>query len=262
MPASPIFLANNMNTLDKAICLTACGLPAFFCSRSKRPTLEGGFHNATTDPVALKGLYERAPGALIGVPCGTKFVVIDPDLQHRPARQWWKANKDRLPVTRRHRTASGGWHILFKPHTDFHTNITIHPNVDTRGLGSYVIWWPAEGYPVVNADILAEVPDWIIAAMPETADSPARHIPDTPLAAYLAKSASPEAAFAGILRKMALARPGERQSLTFWCANRTAELINEGRLERNDAIAALEDVALSTGLAPRRVNEVIRRVLP
>jgi hypothetical protein len=258
--ASPIFLAMTMNTLDKAIRLAACGLPAFFCGRSKRPTLEGGFHNATTDAAALKLLYDKAPGALIGVPCGIKFVVIDPDLQHRPAREWWKANKDRLPVTRRHRTASGGWHILFKPHPDFRTNVTVHPNVDTRGLGSYAIWWPAEGYSVINANIPADVPDWIIAAMPETVDSPVRHIPDTPLAAYLAENASPEAAFAGILRKMASARPGERQSLTFWCANRTAEMIRDGKLLHYDAFAALADVARFTGLAPRQIDEVLRRI--
>ena len=158
-----------MNTLEKAIRLAAAGLPVFFCSRSKRPTLEGGFHNATTDPAQIKFLYDKAPGDLIGVPCGIKFDVIDPDLQHRPAREWWKANKDRLPPTRMHRTGSGGWHLLFKSHPDFCTGATVHANVDTRGLGGYIIWWPAEGHTVVNPQMLADVPDWIIAAMPEPA---------------------------------------------------------------------------------------------
>jgi hypothetical protein len=254
-----------MNTLEKAMRLAEAGLPVFFCSRSKRPTLDGGFHNATTDPVQIRFLYDKAPGDLIGVPCGIKFDVVDPDLQHRPAREWWKANKHRIPPTRMHRTASGGWHLLFKPHPDFRTGVTVHANVDTRALGGYVIWWPAEGHAVVNAHALAEIPDWILKAMPEPSVHDARFTTavvnrqSTPLESYLANTAPPEAVLAGILRKLASAQPGEKQRLTFWCANRAAEMIRDGKLER-DALAAVADVALFTGLAPRRVHEVIRRI--
>jgi Bifunctional DNA primase/polymerase, N-terminal len=245
-----------MDTLAKAIRLAERGLPVFFCGRSKRPTLEGGFHNATTNVETLRLHYEKAGGDLIGIPCGQKFVVIDPDLQHRAARQWLKENKDRIPVTRTHRTASGGLHFLFKPHPAFRHGVTVHD-----------IWWPAEGLPVYNADTLAEVPDWLIEAMPPALPREERGIAvvdlTTPLGAYLASAdvpASPEAAFAGVLRKMASARQGERQCLAFWCANRTFELIRDGGLDHADAIAALEDVALSTGLHQRQVREVIQRV--
>jgi hypothetical protein len=101
-----------MNTLEKAIRLAERGLPVFFCGRSKRPTMEGGFHNATTKLETLRLHYEKAGGDLIGVPCGVKFVVVDPDLQHRAARQWLKSNKDRIPIMRTHRTASGGLHFI------------------------------------------------------------------------------------------------------------------------------------------------------
>jgi hypothetical protein len=37
-------------------------------------------------------------------------------------------------------------------------------------------------------------------------------------------------------------------------------LIRDGRLDHHDALAALADVARFTGLAPRQVDEVIRRV--
>jgi hypothetical protein len=255
-----------MDTLQKAINLTQRGLSVFFCARSKRPTLEGGFHNATTDTATLLIHYEKAGGDLIGVPCGQKFVVIDPDLQHKPAREWLKINRDRIPVTRTHRTASGGLHFLFKPHPNFRTNVTVHQNVDTRGLGSYVIWWPAEGLPVFNPNVIAEVPQWILDAMPAAGPREERALTvvdrATPLGAYLvnAEVAEPEAAFAGILRKMANAQPGEKQCICFWCANRTFELIRDGSLDHADAVAAFEGVALSTGLAPRRVAEVLRRV--
>lgn len=249
-------------TLNKALALAKRNLPVFFCGRSKRPTLEGGFHNASTDPARIKELYEMAPGALIGVPAGEKFVVVDPDLQHRPARQWWKANKDRLPLTRMHRTASGGLHLLFKPHPEFRTGVTLGANVDTRSLGGYIIWWPAEGYPVTNPNTIAEVPGWIIDALPEPAPERERlcAIDHTnPIDAYVTETISPNAAFAGILKKMAQAKKGERQSLTFWCANRTCEMIRDGLLSA-DALIALEDVALSTGITLDRVVEVLRRV--
>jgi hypothetical protein len=87
--------------------------------------------------------------------------------------------------------------------------------------------------------------------------------PTTPFGAYLASEdvpASTEAAFAGILRTMAGARQGERQCVCFWCANRTFELIRDGGLDHADAVAALEDVAVSAGLSLRRVSEVIQRV--
>jgi Bifunctional DNA primase/polymerase, N-terminal len=249
-------------TLDKALALAQRGLPVFFCGRSKRPTLEGGFHNATTRPEEITRLYEKAPGALIGVPTGIKFCVVDPDLQHKPARQWLKANKHRIPITRTHRTASGGLHLLFKPHPDFRTGVTVDLNVDCRGLGGYVIWWPAQGYPVFNPNVLAEVPDWIIKALPAPSHERKEACAtdrSTPIGAYLTDTVSPDAAFAGILSKMAQAKKGERQNLTFWCANRTCELIRDGLLSP-DALTALEDVALSTGIAPDRVAEVLRRV--
>ena len=57
-------------TLHKAIRLGQQGIPVFFCSFSKRPTLPGGFHNAVAAEAAIRALYEKAPGPLIGVPTG------------------------------------------------------------------------------------------------------------------------------------------------------------------------------------------------
>jgi Bifunctional DNA primase/polymerase, N-terminal len=253
---------HNNDTLDKALALAKRGLPVFFCSRTKRPTLIGGFHNASTDPTRIKELYETAPGPLIGVPTGIKFCVVDPDLQHKPARDWWKANKDRLPITRRHRTASGGWHILFKPHPGFRTGVTVAQNVDTRADGGYIIWWPAEGYQIVNPNLLTEVPAWILEAIPPEREGIERAsglINRSPLDTYLAGCSSPEAALAGILHTMARARNGERQCICFWSANRIGEMVAAGLLTA-EAFDALGDVAVDAGLAAHRVADVLRRV--
>ena len=82
----------------------------------------------------------------------------------------------------------------------------------------------------------------------------------TPIESYLAQQTSPEARFGGILQTMAGAKIGERQKLAFWCFNRTCEMIRDGDLLRDDALEALADVALSTGLPAKQVDEVMHRV--
>jgi hypothetical protein len=253
-----------VDTLENALALAQRNLPVFFCARSKRPTLVGGFHNASTNPARIRELYEMAPGPLIGVPTGTRFCVVDPDLQHKPARDWWKANKDRLPITGTHRTASGGLHLLFRPHPNFRNGTTIAPNVDCKGHGGYVIWWPAEGRQITHPNVLAEVPEWILDAMPESPPerrewSQGEINTNTPIGAYLAEAISADAIFAGILKSMAHARKGERQCICFWCANRVAEMVRDGLLTA-EAFDALGDVAMTTGLVAHRIDDVLRRV--
>ena len=89
------------NALLGALELAAQGLPCFALNRNKRPTLQGGFYNATTDTRELRALWERGPGTLIGVPCGHRsmFDVLDIDLVKHPetAGAWWKDNKDTIP---------------------------------------------------------------------------------------------------------------------------------------------------------------------
>jgi hypothetical protein len=52
----------------------------------------------------------------------------------------------------------------------------------------------------------------------------------------------------GILRTIAGAREGERNTLTFWGACRLAEMVQRGELSRNDAIALTIEAASRTGL--------------
>ena len=131
---------------------------------TSRPFTAHGFKNASTDPDVIRRWWTRWPDALIGVPTGIKFCVVDVDLQHPEAQEWYgRAN---LPVTRTHITRSGGRHLLFRPHDEFRCSAgKIWKHVDTRGLGGYIIWWPAEELEVLHAGIVAEVPGWIIAKL-------------------------------------------------------------------------------------------------
>ena len=139
-------------------------LPIFPCDNDKRPFTAHGFNDASTDPDLIRRWWTRWPDALIGVPTGIKFCVIDVDLQHPEAQEWYgRAN---LPVTRTHVTSSGGRHLLFQPHDEFRCSAgKIWKHVDTRGRGGYIIWWPAEGLEVLHAGTVAEVPGWIIAKL-------------------------------------------------------------------------------------------------
>ena len=94
-----------------ALALAAQGLGVFPCWRSsKKPYTTHGFKDASVDPSVIAGWWARWPDALIGVPTGIKFVVLDADLQHREAQEWYgRAN---LPLTRNHLYALGALSLM------------------------------------------------------------------------------------------------------------------------------------------------------
>jgi len=181
----------------------------------KKPLTSHGFKDAVCDPSVIRRWWNRWSDALIGVPTGIKFDVIDLDLQHAEAQQWLDSNAHRLPATRAHRTRSGGQHMLFRPDPAIKcTSGKLHPHVDTRGLGGYCIWWPAEGLPVEHAALLADVPEWILEALrPKSLPAP------EPTCGY----DSAGAWLRGLVRVVAGASEGQRNRALFWAACRAGE---------------------------------------
>jgi hypothetical protein len=96
---------------DKALELASKGHSVFPCRADKTPLTERGFKDASTDFNTINRWWAYRPDALIGVPAGEKFVVVDCDLQHTEAQQWY-ADAD-LPPTRIHERlaemTAAGW---------------------------------------------------------------------------------------------------------------------------------------------------------
>ena len=119
-----------------------------FRVRRKRPATPHGFLDASADPVVLRELWTKYAGPLVGVRtgCSSGIDVLDLDRKHREATGVVeRSHRDCLPITRVHRTRSGGLHLVLPPsarHAMLDRPARV-PGIDGRGDGGYVIWWPA-----------------------------------------------------------------------------------------------------------------------
>jgi hypothetical protein len=232
-----------------ALRLAERAIPVFPCKPdNKAPYTEHGFHDASRDEAQIRAWWRQYPEALIGVPTGLKLVVLDLDLQHREAQEWYgRAN---LPPSRTHVTRSGGRHLLFQPHPAVkNTAGKIWPHVDTRGLGGYIIWWPATGLEIMHAGVLEPVPAWIIKRLnpPERSNIATRAV-----RRVLRGDRDLEPLCLEIMR----ARNGERNCITFWAACRLAEHVRNGQLGRWDMIGLVVEAASRNGLPRNEAHKI------
>jgi hypothetical protein len=238
----------------------AARMPIFPCinapgtENDKKPLTAHGFKDASTNADLIRHWWTRWPNALIAVPAGINFVAVDLDLQHVEAQRWLDENRDRFPITRTHATRSGGRHLLFKPDPRVRCATgKIAPHIDTRGRGGYIIWWPAIGLQVQNPAVLAPVPEAIIAALKPP---PQKNIPATP--GHFKMS---DGKLAGILRTIARAPEGQRNSLTFWGACRIAEMVAVGALSDSEALELIIEAASRAGLPAAEAKRTAQSAL-
>jgi hypothetical protein len=247
---------------DHARGLARQGVPAFPCKnvpndpeQHKAPLTDRGFKDASTDEAVICGWWQCWPNALVGA-VAERFCVIDIDLHHAEARAWLDRHRNKIPITRTHRTQRGGVHLLFRPHAEVGCSVGIlAPHVDTRGQGKgYVIWWPAHGFEVLHREVIAVVPKWIVTALrPATPEPMSRatslkRLSDTFVTAKLA----------GIISRAASAQEGERNSVAFWCGCRLAEMVRDQMIGREEAMALLIEAAARSGLAQREILKTAR----
>ena len=170
-------------TIIEAAAFLAQQWPVFPCAGNKQPLTEHGLHDAVEGEAQARALFQRPGVAMIGVPTGARsgFVVIDLDIKGgQPGLEWLAANEHRIPATRRHRTQSGGLHLLFaNPEGRRIRNSVskVAPGVDVRGQGGYVIVPPSPGYTIVNDAMPAPMPAWLLDLLDPPAPAPAAPAP-------------------------------------------------------------------------------------
>jgi hypothetical protein len=238
-----------MSPLAAAIELGAKGVPCFPCATNKRPTCPDGFYSAETDADALRELWAKYPGLLIGARTGAAsgLAVVDIDAKHVNGIDWLKSNERRLPRTRVHGTRSGGYHLLFCHADGLNCTVSrIARGVDTRADGGYVIWWPAAGLPVVCDAPFAPWPHWLTKALK----------PKQQPVLKCSRVVTP-GAIAGLVRFVAGIREGERNVATYWAACRAGELVAQGLIDPGFAEALIVEAATRTGIKTAEAKRTV-----
>ncbi|WP_215754222.1 bifunctional DNA primase/polymerase [Acetobacter sp. P5B1] len=140
--------------------------PIFPCGKNKRPLTEHGFKDASTDEERVKAMFRACPGARIGMPTGraSGIFVIDIDTKDGPHAQDWMVGLNLHNGTKCVKTQSGGYHLWYRmPDVELrNTQSKLHPNVDTRGEGGYVLIPPSDGYYEFNDLEPAELPEFLL----------------------------------------------------------------------------------------------------
>ena len=240
--------------LDHALRLAARGIEVFPCKvANKAPLTEYGFKDASTDADTIKAWWCDHPDALIGVPTGIKFVVLDFDFQHSEAQAFYaRAN---LPLTRTHITRSGGRHLLLKPDKRVKctagkigpTSIRADSAATSSGgplmalTSCMAVSWPSA--------------EWVMRRL-----NPA-HPQVAPLSLRPFRS---DKDLEPLIRVILRAREGERNTATFWAACRIAEHVRTGQVSPGDMVGIIVEAAGRTGLphaeAKRIANSALRAV--
>ena len=252
-----------MNALEMAAlgAALALGLPAFPCRPDKTPASPHGFRDAVADPAALRELWRRHPGPLVGVPTGeaSGLDALDIDAPRHPeAATWFATRHEHLPETRIHRTRSGGLHLLFQ-HSDGLRCWTGRPvsGIDGRATGGYIIWWPAAGEPVVQCAPPAPWPAWLLGELtPAPSRAPTWDRPTPYRGSRYGRAALQHAA-----ERVARAPSGARNAALNAEAYSVARLVAAGLLDGQEVADTLAAAAIAAGLGPRETLATLRSAL-
>jgi hypothetical protein len=233
--------------------LARAGLAVFPCHAGKAPATPRGFHDAAREPDAVAQLWRRHPGPLIGVATGeaSGIAVLDIDHQHGGAA-WWEAHRGRLPVTRAHRTRSGGLHLVFRHRAGLRCSVArIARGVDVRAEGGCVIWWPAAGLPVLETADFAAWPEWLanLAAPPPP--------PPPPPAPFKHVGRYAAAAIRRAVEHVAGTAEGGRNHALNAETFSLMRLVREGLLGQAEILSAMTGAGLASGLGQREVERTV-----
>jgi hypothetical protein len=128
----------------------------------------------------------------------------------------------------------------------------IAAGIDVRANGGYIMWWPANGLPVLSGSPVALWPGWLPAQLlsPPRPTTQRITVPDRDLLRRLAQM-------------IVGANAGKRNTITYWAACRAGEMVASGLLGADAAVALIVEAATRAGLprpeAERTARSGIRR---
>ncbi len=290
------------NDVSLALSYVASGIPVFPCRaadehtdefdretgeeivhKAKTPLISNGFKGATKNLRLVNILWERNPGAMVGIPTGEQLgaFVLDVDVHKDDegniingyeALAALEAIHGELPPTATAKTAGGGEHRYFKHVPGVRNRGKMGAGLDLRGSGGYVIapgsktadgrvytWldYDGEGLPP-----LAEAPAWLLDLVlpprPTTSTSDYHYQPGSN-DAYVERAVEAE------LHELAATPPGNRGEQVNKSAFSLGTLVGAGALSRAEAEAGLFDAAYACGVVAkdgeREIRAKIRRGL-
>lgn len=231
-PAEACRLAQNLATRR--------GYAVFPVREDKTPRLKEWQKHACRDPAGIAQLWRQCPDPLVGIATGAAsgVWVLDIDVKHQTAIDWWHLARTRLLPTLVYRTRSGGLHCYYRDGGEQRNNAgLLARGVDVRGNGGYVVSWFCAGYECLEHADTAPWPAWLAQLLAR------------PVAAVAGRSrpvaTGGDGSLRGILDKLAGAQEGDRNGLLFWAACRLYEKgMKQAEVER-----LLLPVAIETGLA-------------
>lgn len=256
-----------MTNIARAAEFLAQQWPCFPCNRDKRPVTRHGLKDASRELHDIRRMFRELNADMIGVPTGAAsgFVVVDLDVKEGASGlEWLAANEHRIPPTRRHRTRSGGLHLLFNvpPSRNVRNSASkLAPGVDVRGEGGYVIVPPSPGYEISDDTMPADMPAWLLDLIdppqaPRPAPAPVRRAEDGNGTRYGMAALDDEC------QAIMSAPFGQQESTLNAAALKIGALIAGGELARGYAMEALISAARgmpSQAGRPAWGSEEIRR---
>src|SRR5262249_33708188 len=139
----------------EALKLARKGIPVFPCinkpgeDADKRPLTPHGFKDASADGNLVHEWWTRWPDALVAIPPAVRCSPPARGPHHAEARPGSANHRASLPLARARVARSRARHRPCTPNPKVGcTTNKLGPHIDTRGLGGYIIWWPAHGHEV------------------------------------------------------------------------------------------------------------------
>lgn len=206
----------------------------------KHPRTMRGLHDATADLDTVSGWWGLWPTANIGVRPHLGQTVLDVDPRHGGDPQL-AAMQDRhapLPATRTARTGGGGLHLWFLCHGEVRGELA--PGIDVKSNSGFLVCPPSlhesgQRYEWIDEGPIVEAPEYLRSLL-------ARPTPVIPTGT---RTVTPAVA-AGLVRTVAEAPPGTRNSRLYWACSRA--------FEKGVDINPLVDAAVRNGLSRREAE--------